>query len=412
MSILKGADILSDLVVMGADVIGLPVITHDTGTKIEKVEDIVFDHISNQVIALTVDTGGWRKKARVLPWGGIHSIGNDAVVAKNADVIVSAEDLLGEDRILELKNALTGKKLMTEDGHELGKVNGIYFNPNTGVIVGFEVSGGIFSDVMSGRSFVPAAEIVKFGDDRAFVSPATATMFEEQVGGLKRSMQSMQDEWRSMLERFESIASDVRGSADSVISTTTSTVQTMQQQADKLDLGGRFGSMKDQGQQALSSAADGAQNLVSRVQEGLDEKGVGERANELASQSGDAVRDTADRIRTQLKDLLSERVVEQAKGLRAARSVLNDAQEYVVVAGQKVTNDVIEKARKYGKEQDLINSVGLDLEEVVESQSSTLRSTVEKYASELHKHGDTVVDSLRKTAVKVAGDVKTRLKRD
>ena len=42
----------------GSDIIGLPVVTFDSGEKIEKVTDVVFDHSTNQVLAFLVDEGG------------------------------------------------------------------------------------------------------------------------------------------------------------------------------------------------------------------------------------------------------------------------------------------------------------------------------------------------------------------
>ena len=45
----------------------------------------------------------------------------------------------------------------------------LYFDETSGAIESYEVSGGIFADAYSGRSFVPAVQTLKIGEDYAFV---------------------------------------------------------------------------------------------------------------------------------------------------------------------------------------------------------------------------------------------------
>jgi uncharacterized protein YrrD len=67
----------------------------------------------------------------------------------------------------------------------------LYFDEHTGNIEGYEVSGGLFADAYSGRSFVPALQTLKIGRDVAFVPTQTAQLMEEQVGGFKAAMQTV-----------------------------------------------------------------------------------------------------------------------------------------------------------------------------------------------------------------------------
>ena len=61
---------------------------------------------------------------------------------------------------------LVGARVATTDGRELGKIEEFYFDPETGVVKGFELSGG------KGRSFLPTPASFQAGKDVAFVDPS------------------------------------------------------------------------------------------------------------------------------------------------------------------------------------------------------------------------------------------------
>lgn len=175
----------------GSDIIGLPVVTFDSGEKIEKVTDVVFDHSAGQVIAFLVDEGGWFSSARVVPFEALQTVGPDAVIVPARSAVVEAGRLPAVAQILERDNVLKGTKIMTTDGRDLGSMRDLYFDQETGRVEGFEVSGGLFADAYEGRSFVPAPQTITIGEDVAFVPPDTADLMEEQVGGVKGAAQSL-----------------------------------------------------------------------------------------------------------------------------------------------------------------------------------------------------------------------------
>ena len=87
---------------------------------------------------------------------------------------------------------LVGKKNNSAlyGGRDLGTMTDLYFDDTTGAIEGYEVSGGLFADAYSSRSFVPAPDTLKIGEDIAFVPSETADLMQEQIGGLKGAMQT------------------------------------------------------------------------------------------------------------------------------------------------------------------------------------------------------------------------------
>jgi uncharacterized protein YrrD len=173
----------------GTDLIGKPIVSFDTGERIEHIRDLISDQTKNQLLGFVVDEGGWFSTARVLPLSHIHAIGPDTIIVRSKDAIVPADSDLVIQRILERNNVLKGTTIVTTDGQDLGTLVDLYFDDQTGIIEGYEASGGVFADAFSGRSFVPARQTLKIGEDVAFVPPETAQLMEEQVGGPKGATQ-------------------------------------------------------------------------------------------------------------------------------------------------------------------------------------------------------------------------------
>src|SRR5919199_3535855 len=174
----------------GTDAIGLPVIAFDTGEKFEKTHDLIFDQNENRLLGFVVDEGGWFSSAKVVPLSSVQAIGPDGIIVPSKDAVIKADADETIHGILQRNNVLKGTKIMTTDGRDLGTMVDLYFDEQSGEVQGYEVSGGLFADAATGRSFVPAPHTLKIGQDVAFVPPETADLMEEQVGGIKGALQS------------------------------------------------------------------------------------------------------------------------------------------------------------------------------------------------------------------------------
>lgn len=187
----------------GKDVIGRKIVTLDGGERVDSVRDLIFDEQGNHVLALLVDEGGWFHAARVISFSSVKSIGEDAVMIGSADDVVSARDNATLAAAMESKSGLAGLNLLTTDGKELGRISDVFFDEVSGQVIGYEATGGLFSDLSSGRTFVPAPESVTIGAEAAIVPPTVAHAMEEQeAGGLQGA--------------FSSVAGSVRGAAGTV----------------------------------------------------------------------------------------------------------------------------------------------------------------------------------------------------
>jgi len=130
---------------------------------------VIFGQHENRVLGFLVDEGGWFSEAKVVPFQNVQAIGPDGVIVPSKESVVIADTEPAIKVVLEHKNVLKGTKIMKTDGRDLGTMVDLYFDEQTGAVEGYEASGGLFGDAATGRSFVPAPQTLRIGQDVAFV---------------------------------------------------------------------------------------------------------------------------------------------------------------------------------------------------------------------------------------------------
>jgi uncharacterized protein YrrD len=125
-----------------------------------------------------VDEAGWFKEAKVVAWPSFRVIGLDAVIIDEEASVKRVSEVPEMKKVLEEGNVLLGVRVETTDGRELGKIEDFYFDPDTGIVKGFELSGG------KGRSFLPTPPSFQTGKDAAFVDPSAV----ETITDLKEAL--------------------------------------------------------------------------------------------------------------------------------------------------------------------------------------------------------------------------------
>jgi uncharacterized protein YrrD len=305
--------------IKGDYVIGKQVVTLNDGKKIEKVHDIIFDHTQNTVLGFVVDEGGWFSNARVLPLAQVKAIGEDAVLIQDVSAIISAEESPKMNSILQGDNVLKGTKVMTDDGKELGTMVDLSFDPATGMVEGYEVSGGLFADAYSGRAMVPAPETLTIGKDVAFVPASTAVKMEEQAGGIKAAMQSA----GGKLQEIQATASE-KGKA----------------MVDK---------MSSKGQEISGKAT--SPEVKSKVMSGADS------VKEAAVNVWDKVKQKASEVKDKAGQEIEDHRINGALGKPVNRVIFDKSDAVILNMGDIITHKAVEAAREAGELDVLLDSV-------------------------------------------------------
>ena len=397
----------------GRDVIGKPVIAYDSGERIETVVDVIFDQNENRLLGFLIDEGGWFSNAKVLPLDRVKAIGVDALIIPSKDSIAPSSDYPRIHKVLEHNNILNGTKIMTTDGRDLGTLVDFYFDEVSGAVEGYEASGGLFADAYSGRSFVPAPQTLKIGEDIAFVPTETAEMMQEQVGGLKAAMLNAGEKIQDTAQVAGAKLQETAQVAGAKLQ------ETAQVTGDKLQVAGRIASSRvtnaiiDREAQKEFVAGKVALKRV-ETPTGDYLVSIGETITPrmaLTAESLDILDELYRSAGGSLKDPLGDRVgaavagltIEQAEGRRAYQSVYTPEGYIVAAQGQIVTLQVIDRAKTHHQEAALLEAVGLSSSGAAQSKASMLASST---GDRLSSTTAVVGDHLQEGAAKLWDKVK------
>lgn len=167
------------------DVLGLPVFAISSGKEIGVVRDLLFDS-RQHLYGLLVESKGWMKRRRCIPADRITSFGLDAVTVDSEEALEGS--LEGEhDKVVGVcsgKHKLKGLPVMTATGHELGRLENVYFLEEVGTLIGYELTDGFLTDLREGRKALRTTECLTWGDD-ALIVPGNVTPELMPVSGRK-----------------------------------------------------------------------------------------------------------------------------------------------------------------------------------------------------------------------------------
>jgi uncharacterized protein YrrD len=149
----------------GREIVGLPVIKLSTGKELGLVTDLFWNHDQRKIKAISLDTGRVVSRVEPISVGDIAYLGQDAVtVPDEATTVVNADR--DSDRSI---GAVAGVMVVTDTGRNLGTLQDLVFDDFGELLVGYEVSGGLVGDFISGREVLPPDAVLAWGTEAVVV---------------------------------------------------------------------------------------------------------------------------------------------------------------------------------------------------------------------------------------------------
>ena len=122
------------------DIMGNPVITVNNGRSIGKVRDIYLTNDCRRVAGIYMGSEGlFSREANLIKYNDVVTIGEDAVLVKEGDVIVTEKELTDTESAWLRRDELQGRPVDTPGGTKVGKVGDVIINKD-GDVVGFHLS--------------------------------------------------------------------------------------------------------------------------------------------------------------------------------------------------------------------------------------------------------------------------------
>lgn len=407
----------------GTDLIGKPIIAYNTGSQIATVKDLIFSEDQSALVALLTQEPGLFKSARILLIRNIQAIGLDGILIPSQDMIVPASQVPQVNEFIQHENILKGTQIMTLSGRNLGKMVDLYFNAQTGAVEGYEVSGGIFADAYTGRSFVPVDKTFRIGQDFAFVPDSVTDLMEEQVGGIKAAMiatsnkaQDIAHQASDKAQELSAVASEKLTEAQEKAATVlTDTVVTPEEQRDfaigrnlESDVQHPDGSIFLRQYHCVTefditqAQALGILDVIYRATGGKVTEVAKRKASEKAEELSQNAAQTIDRAKAKTQEAIASYTIDETLGRRVQRMVYSRNGEVIAAMGQIVTLPMIELAKTCHREKQLMEATGLSLKEAAKSQTSLVGETVGTQAQQLggqaKYHASTALSWMKHTA--------------
>lgn len=144
---------------------GMEVVNESTGEKKAKVQDVVFDENSGNIVALLISGNRVLGGSRVVRWDLVSSLG-DVVVVRDGEPVELKEDVEVAG-LSKQSHQITGTEIVTDGGEKVGSVGDVLVD-DRGTVVGYEVKRGL----IGGRGFLPVEKVRSAGRDAIIVEDA------------------------------------------------------------------------------------------------------------------------------------------------------------------------------------------------------------------------------------------------
>ena len=150
------------------DIIGLPVLETETGMQIGEITEVIVDMEAAFVGGFIVAGKNWFTTERILAFEDLISVGRDALMVRNQQVVRQLNTLIMNHNKYYLRD-LFDKQIFTDSGLRLGVLADIFFDHITGEIKWYQVSDSIITDLLYGRMMMPLPNTQTVGQDKVIV---------------------------------------------------------------------------------------------------------------------------------------------------------------------------------------------------------------------------------------------------
>jgi uncharacterized protein YrrD len=146
--------------------LNMPVVATETGSEMGSVDQVLFQPGAHQLYGLVVKSREKSDPLRLVRAQNVKSYGDQAVTVTSEEDAVAFESDKTALEIAPASGHLGGRKVLTEQGNEVGKVETVIINGD-GSVKAYRTAGGLLG-LASGTEFTPA-HVVSVGDDAIIV---------------------------------------------------------------------------------------------------------------------------------------------------------------------------------------------------------------------------------------------------
>ncbi len=158
-----------------AEILGLPVISITEGRELGMSKTLLIDAKNGAVAAITIEDDDWYRGVKLIPYDSVIAVGADAITITNSENILTLEDAVDFENLLDENVRIIGTKAITKAGTIQGSVSEIYIGDD-GKVVQCEISDpqGNFLDNISSEQISIFGKQVTVIDSGSVEKPVSA----------------------------------------------------------------------------------------------------------------------------------------------------------------------------------------------------------------------------------------------
>ena len=158
-----------------AEILGLPVISITEGRELGMSKTLLIDAKNGAVAAITIEDDDWYRGVKLIPFESVIAVGADAITITNSENILTLEDAVDFENLLDENVRIIGTKAITKAGTIQGSVSEIYVGDD-GKVVQCEISDpqGNFLDNISSEQISIFGKQVTVIDSGSVEKPVSA----------------------------------------------------------------------------------------------------------------------------------------------------------------------------------------------------------------------------------------------
>ncbi len=170
-----------------SEMIGLPIISVSTNEKLGTVRDILFKIPTKEICALIILNKKFMSSLKVVKIKDVINIGKSAVLIQDDQCIMPSKRYFTEvNDVKRYGDEVVEKQIYTDNGIDLGIIQDITFDFETGMLEEFEISDGLVQDLIDGRKMFPVSESIQIEQGIVIVESEKLHALKETQRGLKK----------------------------------------------------------------------------------------------------------------------------------------------------------------------------------------------------------------------------------
>ena len=159
-----------------AEILGLPVISITEGRELGMSKTLLIDAKNGAVAAITIEDDDWYRGVKLIPFDSVIAVGSDAITITNSENILTLEDAVDFENLLDENVRIIGTKAITKGGTIQGSVSEIYIGDD-GKVVQCEISdpqGNFLDNISSEQISIFGKQVTVIDSGSVAATPASA----------------------------------------------------------------------------------------------------------------------------------------------------------------------------------------------------------------------------------------------